>query len=94
MLSGKIELSTDVAKLPPLYTDRAEPPSRTENRPCADFGIGYCKYTQIDLLAFMKNVESRKISLKRSKMSKSQKMQKNRLANILNILYNKNTKKS
>lgn len=39
----------------------------------------------------MQNVEISKISLKCSKMSKSQKMQKNRLANIFDMIYNKLT---
>lgn len=38
----------------------------------------------------MQNVEISKISLKCSKLSNNQKMQKNRLANIFDLLYNKN----
>lgn len=88
-----------MAELPPLYTDRAKPPTRTEDSrvrrtaqsACGGISTGYCEYIQTLLSAFVQNIEISKISLKYSKTSKNQKMQKNRLANHFDMRYNKLT---
>lgn len=60
-------------------------------RPCGSSATGYGKCAQITLLVFVQNVELSKNVLQKAKNEQKSKNEKNRLANIFNIFYNKNT---